>query len=215
MEFYGQNKEDRFIEKYFAVQEKSTLYILDIGANDGKTLSNSYKAIQNGWNAVLVEPSPVAFEKLHALHGQNARVRLFNCAITSQTGEAILHESGTLLNTGDTALVSTLIPDEKKRWDSANISFEEKLVKTKSWNDLLIECSSSKFQCISIDAEGFDLQILSQINLTDVGCELLVIEWNGNVSEKDKICRYAGHHAMKLVDQNPENLIFIRLGYGS
>ncbi|MCK5520992.1 MAG: FkbM family methyltransferase [Candidatus Marinimicrobia bacterium] len=215
MEFYGQNQEDRFIEKYFAVREKSELFMLDIGANDGKTLSNSYKAIQQGWNAVLVEPSPVAFERLNALHGSNARVRLFNCAITAQTGEAVLHESGTLLNKGDSALVSTLIPEEKKRWDSAKIPFQERLVKTKSFNDLLMECSSRKFQCISIDAEGFDFQILSQINLTDVGCELLVIEWNGNVDEKDRICRYTGGHAMKLVDENAENLIFILVGYGA
>ncbi len=209
MKFYGQNEEDRFIEKYFAVQEKSLLYMLDIGANDGKTLSNSYKAIQMGWNAVLVEPSPVAFAKLNALHSQNARVNLINCAITSQTGEAILHESGTLLNTGDSALVSTLVPDEKKRWEPANISFEEKLVKTKNWNDLLMECPSNKFQCISIDAEGFDYEILRQINLTDIGCEILVVEWNSIQSEKDKICRHAVGYNMKLIDENAENLIFI------
>ena len=55
---YSQNGEQLIIEKYFG-DFKGIL--LDIGANDGETLSNSRSLIKKGWQAVLVEPSESAF----------------------------------------------------------------------------------------------------------------------------------------------------------
>lgn len=50
---YSQNDEEAIIMRYFA---NRTGRLLDIGAADGMTNSNSLALIERGWRAVLVEP---------------------------------------------------------------------------------------------------------------------------------------------------------------
>ena len=53
---YSQNHEDDIVLNFFQNTE-SNKTVLEIGANDGKTFSNSLLLIENGWKAHLVEPS--------------------------------------------------------------------------------------------------------------------------------------------------------------
>src|SRR5690349_15581536 len=106
---YSQNAEEKIIIEYF---EKNSLgyqgTLLDIGANDGKTLSNSLALIEHGWKAVLIEPDADAFGKLIELHGTNSNVICRNVAIADEDGEMDFYKSGTHLNQGDIGLLSTL-----------------------------------------------------------------------------------------------------------
>ena len=58
---YSQNNEQDIIMQYF-IGNRGTF--LDIGANDGVTLSNTYALQQAGWGGVLVEPSEEAFNRI-------------------------------------------------------------------------------------------------------------------------------------------------------
>ena len=58
MKDYSQNGEQKIILEYF--QDKYKGKVLDIGANDGITLSNSRALIEKGWDGVLIEPAPSA-----------------------------------------------------------------------------------------------------------------------------------------------------------
>jgi len=70
----------------------------------------------------------------------------------------------------------------------------------------LLEFTSSKmFDFITIDAEGMDYEILSQINLNEVGCKLICVEHNGKDIEKFK--SYCQSFGMKEISRNGENLI--------
>src|SRR3990167_7663552 len=95
---YSQNNEQILIEKYFG-NYKGTL--LDIGANDGVTLSNSYALIQRGWRGSLVEPSPKAFEILKETHRTKEGIFCFNAAICDKTADMTLYESGSHLGDQD------------------------------------------------------------------------------------------------------------------
>ncbi|NBO23595.1 hypothetical protein EBU94_09705 [bacterium] len=75
---YSQNSEDVFLLDFWKQKfgnSKGTL--LDVGANDGKTLSNSLLFIENGWKAHLFEPSNPTFQKLVELHKGNENVRCY------------------------------------------------------------------------------------------------------------------------------------------
>ena len=52
---YTQNNEEELVRAYFSDKDTKTMCLLDIGANDGETFSNSRQLILDGWNAVLVE----------------------------------------------------------------------------------------------------------------------------------------------------------------
>jgi FkbM family methyltransferase len=120
---YTQNNEEALILSHFANRNASELTVLDIGANDGKTFSNSLKVIELGWNGILIEPSPKAFALLTNLHGFKQNVMCYPIAITNQNGMFQLQESSSLLNQGDTSLVSSLKQEETVKWANNNVRF--------------------------------------------------------------------------------------------
>jgi len=205
---YSQNNEDDFVLEYFQGTKKT---VLEIGANDGKTLSNSLLFIENGWSAHLLEPSPKAFERIVKLHERNKRVFLYRVAIAESSEEKTYYESGELIGQGDSALVSSLDSNELKRWGET-VSFCESKVICKTWSDFIKanDLEKTEFNFISIDAEGYDWIILEQINLTSHNCEVLCVEWNGISNLADKFTNYSNAHGLFEVMRNAENIIFAR-----
>ena len=110
---YSQNNEDEIISTYFG-DYKGTL--LDIGANDGETLSNSRLLIQQGWGASLVEPSLTCLKKLNDLYSLQTAVQIIPFAVSDYCGMADFWESGEHINGNDTSLISTLHETELERW---------------------------------------------------------------------------------------------------
>ena len=179
---------------------------LDIGANDGKTFSNSLRLIENGWKAVLVEPSPRAFKRLSELHALSDNVHCVNVAIANSNGMLTLKESSSLINENDIALVSSLKPEETTKWTMCN--FKDVNVVALDFQTFYSNLPIKKFDFISIDVEGFDYDVLKQIDLNLVGCRCLCVEFNGK--NKDLFVNYVSKFGMNLISQNYENLIFAK-----
>ncbi len=204
---YTQNKEEEFILNYFG-DFKGTL--LDIGANDGKTFSNSLALIEKGWKAILIEPSTIAHDKCKALHGRNENVLLFKVAISDKNAKGNLNVSGHHLpDQSDVALLSSLDNEEIKKWQGAGVKFENEevnLVDFKTFNERL---DNTSYDFITIDAEGFDIIILKQIDLSNT--KLLCIEFNNIEENKKQIMDYCGMFGMnRIIYQSYENLLICR-----
>ena len=200
---YSQNKEEEIVKKYFG---DFTGTLLSIGENDGETLSNSRALILSGWTATLVEPSPKAFKKLFCLYKGNPGICLLNYAIGSIDGECIFFDSGTHLEKGDVALLSTAIRNEIKRFPST--SFTEIKVRMKSFETMLNDTEHKIFDFVSIDAEGMDLEILQQIDLKALAVKCVCIEWNSMPKMFNEINRIMVTDRFQLIHQNAENLIY-------
>lgn len=203
---FAQNGEQEVILNYFKDYKSGTF--LSIGENDGETLSNVRAlALTGKFCGCMVEPSPEPFRKLKALYEAEKKgcFYLYNVAVGNTNGKAILHDSGSLLKTGDTGLVSTLVAEEKKRFESV-LSYTDVEVKVYRWKTLLNRFTIKKFDCISLDAESMDWDILQQMDVTDV--KLLVIEWNGKPELKERFSKYL--HEFKIIYTSGENLIFAR-----
>ena len=205
--YRGQNLEDKIVDDLFNGDIKS---VLDIGAN-GIHLSNSYFFIQNGCSAVLVEPSPQAFNNLKDTYKGNDKVELFNVAIAQKNEkEMIFWESGEHLGLGDVSLLGTLHKKELNRWKGTQNTFKEIKVNVWDFPKLLNESTIKKFDLISIDCEGEDINILKQMNLKELECKCLIIEWNGIESVKEEILKIVSEYGMTLEHKNGENLIFVK-----
>ena len=207
MKSYAQNAEDIFIADHFG-DYKGTL--LSIGENDGLTFSNARLLIEKGWEAYLVEPSS-AFKDLEKLYENNPDVVCYPIAITDSIGTSTLYESGAHIPGGrDHALVSSLDIEETKRWFNAGVMFTPKEVSTFPFNAFWELTDFANFDFISIDAEGYDLMILKQIDLKAVGCTCLIIEHNGNPKLKAEFEVYCKQFDLVPVLSNSENIIFIK-----
>lgn len=200
---YSQSFEQDAILKYFG-DFKGTF--LDIGANDGITLSNTRALAELGWCGCLIEPAPVAYSKLKSLYESKKKcIYTYNCAIGNHNGKGLLFDSGSLLKTGDTSLVSTLVEAETERFKSV-LAYEPIEVKVFKWKTFYNRLYIKKFDFVSIDAEGFDAVILEQMDVSEVKC--LTIEWNGHENLKQQFSKKL--EGFKIIYTSAENLIFAR-----
>ena len=204
---YSQNNEEQVIVDYFKGKVGT---FLDVGANDGLTLSNTRRLMELKWSGVCVEPSPTAFKKLKentAQFQQFQKVYCYNFALGTSNGKVKMWDSGTHLNNGDHGLLSTINSSEKERWPGQ--VYEEIEVQCYRWKTFLNRLSVKEFSFISLDIEGCDVQVLKQIDLRNT--ELLCIEWNGNENIKQQILEYTSGYGMSsVIYTSPENLIISR-----
>jgi FkbM family methyltransferase len=201
---YSQNTEEEVILNYFG-DEKIT--VLSVGENDGISLSNVRALLLNGSRGTLVEPAPEAFFKLTGLYLDRKDIFCVNVAVSDFIGNAIFYDSGTHLNNGDKSLLSSLNEHEIKKWEPTT-KFNKIKVDVVDFKTLLNLSPYKQFDFISIDAEGLDMTILKQINLKELGCRMLCVEWNSNHEIIDKIkdiCEDFGLSGMLL--KNGENVI--------
>jgi FkbM family methyltransferase len=201
---YSQNNEEIIIGAYFG---EFVGHLLSLGENDGVTLSNSRFLIEKGWSADLVEPSPSVFSKLQALYTDNPKIKSHNIAVGNSKGRMPFYDSGTLLKTGDQALVSTLSTAETQRWGNS-VEFSEIEVNVITVPDLLENTLAGQFHFVSIDCEGLDLDILRQMDLNAMGTRCVCVEFNG----KDELSYWncVQQFGFRILHKNMENLIYVK-----
>jgi FkbM family methyltransferase len=222
MKDYSQSGEQKIILDCFG---SSIGTVLDIGANDGVTFSNSRALIELGWRACLVEPAELPFAKLKELYmpdqqlpdgsliygtGINGVTHLLcvNAAITTADGPLDFYSSGTHLKQGDTDLLSTTRPEELARWKKSGEVFTKTTVRGITVKTLLAETGLTRADFISIDAEGVDYDILRQLDLTALSTRMVCVEVNR--ADQRPFDDYCASHGMRLLHRNFENAIYCR-----
>lgn len=196
----SQNNEEEIILKYFGDYVGT---FLDCGANDGVTLSNTRALAERGWKGVLIEPSPKAYARLVENYKNFSGIYTYPYCISHSNKDFTLYESSALLGKDDVGLVSTFHDHEKERFKSV-VNYTPVTCKCFRWKTFLNRLTIKKFDCISIDIEGSELDVLPQIDLSEV--KLICVEWNGRHKQQFiDICV-----GFKLIAENQENLIFAR-----
>lgn len=181
---YSQHGEQQVILDYFKGFAGT---LLDLGANDGKTFSNSRALLELGWLGVLVEPSEKTFKELQ----DNSvpfvsQVLLHNVGIADFNGWAEFYESGPLVSKQDHSLVSSMKHDETKRWKKKSkpsdpvVKFKKTKIPVIDFATLLKNSGLDHIDFITIDVEGMEVEILKQIDIVGLGCRMICIEYNGN-----------------------------------
>jgi len=201
---HRQSNEEEIIANYF------NGYIgtcLSTGENNGIILSNVRSLMERGWKGTLVEPSPEAYRQLEELYIDRDDVQCLNVAVADYCGMSTFYDSGTHLNKGDVALLSSLSKSEIVKWKQTT-DFTEIRVRVVDFETLLVMTPYKTYDLISIDAEGFDLTILKQMNLGEMEVKMLIVEFNG----KDKIIfdSLVLPQGFELMHQNAENLIYTK-----
>lgn len=198
---YSQNREEEVILGYF--QDSGTF--LDIGANDGKTFSNTFALAERGWRGVLIEPSPKAFALLKENYKGMSGFYFYPFALGETNGEIKFMDSGSHLGKNDHGLLSTATEADYNKWKGST-HFEDITVKCFRYKTFLNRVKFKEFDFISIDAEGFDLCILEQIDLRHT--KMVCVEWNG--FEGRKASFESLMPGFRIIYTSGENLIFAR-----
>lgn len=198
---YSQNDEQEAILRYFG---RSTGSLLDIGAFDGLTFSNSRALLELGWIGVLVEPDPWNVQKLIV------NTTKLNCDIICAAVGPEQKLSRICIETTENRGWASTISENLMRPDRILAPLPAQVyVPTLTLEDIM-RLRERSFQFISIDAEGMDFEILKTMPekmLTEV--ELLSIE-PMDLTQRKEIFDYLLNLGFYLWHETPENLLMHR-----
>ena len=153
---------------------------LDIGANDGVTLSNTLWFEEQGWTGICVEPHPEIFERLQA----SRRCHLVNACIADTNGQVrfmAVEGAGHMLSGIESFFDERhvrRIDETLAREGGSKRSIE---IETLSPVTLLQRFSLDAIDYLSIDTEGCELEILKNFNFDATPVRLIGVE-NGKRS---------------------------------
>ena len=170
---HSQLNEEEVILMYFGPSFRGTF--LDVGANDGKTFSNTHALALAGWSGTCVDASPVAFASLSRTYADNPAVQCIEAAVTTKDGPITLHQAS------DT-LVSSLNADQPDQWRAYNFTWEAVSVRGVTFQSLLDLSTIKRFDFVSIDVEGHDLSIIEQMDMDALGVRLICVEHGDRIN---------------------------------
>ena len=205
---YSQNEEEKVILEYFTGKSGN---FLDIGANDGITLSNTRALAELGWCGVFVEPSVQAFKKLKENYEKQSRNKchyFYNTALGNVNKKLVFYDSGEHLGKGDTGLLGTFHESERVRFPK--MKYTEVETQVYRWKTFFNRLSIKSFDFVSLDTEGNDRIILEQMDLDKLETKCICVEWNLQEHLRTWFTGHLKKYGMKEVYKSAENLIFVK-----
>lgn len=188
--------EDQFVIEYFKDKKiDRKRIVIDIGAADGLTGSNSRRLIEEEkWSAILVEPFLPFYNYLQELYRNNKEVKLLNFACDIEEKETLIYFRNFDEAKGLTSLITN--------WENS-----QKII-TKKFNDLV---PHEEIDFLSLDTEGKDLDILKDIDFDKYKIEIICVERIGGMSEYDQnIHSFLNNKGYMYVKTTEHNLIFVK-----
>lgn len=146
--------------------------LLEIGAFDGLSYSNSSGLIERGWTAVLIEPIPNFFAKCQSRYIENPRVKVLNVGISNETGVLDFHIAGPL-TTGNH---KTLEEFSKLDWARNSITSETVAVECTTLRQLINQVSIVELDLLIVDCEGMEPEVLFEFAQLPVKPKVLICE---------------------------------------
>ena len=210
------------------------IYVVQIGACDGFTSDPIYSYIKKyHWQGVLVEPIPFLFKKLkkfykdhQGLSFENSAIYKNKCQIDMLTIDPKLSNISTVPDWffGYSSLArSDLFGQElwtstvgkeiiKTGLDKKTVDKYVHKIKVNAitWANLIEKYSIKKIDLLQIDAEGYDFEILQQIDYHQISPKLIHFEY-GRLSDIDfgSAIRFLIDKGYVVVDINFNDILLI------
>lgn len=187
--------EDNFVINYFREKNEQIRYLVDIGAADGITGSNSYRLISEfGWKATLIEPLNTFYNYLLKLHKDNKNVEIFNFACDNEEQKKLIKYRSFDEAMGLTSLVCD--------WENSQF------IETKKFDTLI---TNKKIDFLSLDCEGKDLDIIKDINFEQYDIKIICSEKSQDNADYNKeMLDYLVAKSYDLVTTTHHNFIFVK-----
>jgi len=203
--------------------------IVEMGANDGLHMSNSYFFSKTlGWRALLIEGNPEVYrriathrpdaERVNALvgnpkHFSNGKAPFysfyrpgdsekFNTALDWETGL-----SGIPSPNSSTIALRSLV-HAKRAATRYGISFREYQLDVVRFSSLLSQQSIGAIDVLFLDVEGSELSVLQTLNFKTHPVRILVVERPSH--EVSKLLAARGYHDLRLTYDSGGDRVFVQ-----
>ncbi len=196
---FSQRDEERYIIKFFKKIKNGRF--LDIGAYDGKTFSTTRQLVLNGWEGIMIEPSPSGFPALEKRYFNNPKVKCLQVAVSHSNGKREFFDSG-----GDA--VSSFDKDHVELWKKkGGVKFKKVMVETVTIKSLFTKLGFF-FNFINIDAEGLSWYILERLPYKQlIKLKMICVEFD---REAVKVEKFLNDMGFVKLHQTAENIIAVK-----
>jgi FkbM family methyltransferase len=159
-------------ERFLGRQEQGQF--VEVGAFDGKFVSNSWGLAERGWDGVMAEPQHDAWRKCVINHSNHPRVRVEQVAVGEPGVESIeLFHAGALT----TANQSLREEYEKVDWSVGHLRGSSEIVPCVTLDDFCEEQGvRSGFEVLIVDVEGFEANVFRGFTLECWNPKMIIIE---------------------------------------
>jgi len=180
------NEVNRIIsEKY--LDYKNGFYI-EVGGSDGVTQSNTWHLeMYKGWTGILVEPNLEAAQKCCA-NRPNSTV--FNYALVSKDcKDSEVKLLRRTVYSDDPGLMSSISDSpihQNSNWSAPATDIdktEEFIVPTATLTDILESCEVNSIDFLSLDVEGYEIEVLNGLDLKRFCPKVILIEWHSDIED--------------------------------
>jgi FkbM family methyltransferase len=146
-----------------ALFKKNDGIYVELGAHDGNTQSNTnWLEAEHGWKGILIEPSIDAFSKCSQARPNNFH---FNCACV-----AFNYPSDTIRGDFSGHLMSS-VSGARRAKDEIMTD-----VQARTLQSILDECNLGDIDFLSLDTEGYELEVLKGIDFSKQKIKQILIE---------------------------------------
>lgn len=202
---YSQTGEEHFILE--GVKDATRKRLLDIGAWDPKCFSNSRALIEQGWEAVLIEPSPGPLRNLVKEYAVNHFAGRMDGAPSRVTvlAAAVAVEPGIVELTVTDDAVTTSEPAKAELWKEKGGYIGKMSIPGITIGQILGQYG--EFDFVNIDTEGTAVDLLKVLLATEMFPKCICVEHDSRFVEAENAGRARGYRVLYM---SGENIVFGR-----
>lgn len=197
IKYYSQHGEDFLLDKIFEHKEEG--FFVEVGCIDGKKFSNTLAFEEMGWKGMCVEAHAGFIELLEKNRPGSI---ICHCAAAERDEEDVTFYANAR------GSLSTLDKTQEQRWqkefNSYFSGFQEQKVPMRRLDTLLKAFNIREIDFISIDVEGYEVEVLKGIDLNKFRPRVFVIESDTGEHKKhtEAILLPAGYHEIGRLSEN-------------
>jgi len=194
----SQFDEEKYILEAVGGLSGGGMTLLDIGAWDPVTFSNSRALLEKGWGGILIEPSPVPLWNLMKAYADRQNVTIIAAAVGLHPGLTKFKMTADAVSSADENVWGV--------WKDAGGYVGSCLVPMLSLQDIFNRFGGD-FQFVNIDTEGTSVDLAIQLFDAGPRPQCLCVEHDSRLEE---LCAKATQKGYMLSYSNGTNAVLVR-----
>ncbi len=151
--------------------KKTDFFFIQIGSFDGKRCDPVYQYVtENHWHGILIEPQKEQFERLIKNYKNQKHLKFENVAISDKKGTGIIY------NLPTDKIYGSLLKDGTSYLRKNNDILVTEEVSCVTIHDIIDKYEIKNITLLSIDVEGYELQILESIDFSIIKPTIIYFE---------------------------------------
>jgi FkbM family methyltransferase len=205
MKYYAEFETDKIIRENFFSDFDYKGIMVEVGGGTPEFLSMSKHFKETGWRTIVIEPNPKFVEE-HKNH--NNEVYQYACSYENKKGEFTIVEQNVSAYGGivtDHSFSSISVNKDyldRTGFNLTDLNTKKIEVEIRRLDTILDELSVNNIDILSIDVEGWELEVMMGIDTNKINCKLIVVENFLNDSRYSDFFRGIGYTLKEQINYN-------------